>query len=138
MKELPQRIDPVTLREPPAAADAARSPVAQVQNAALASGATVAALLVIALGLWLAERKQEPTPVLWVGIIVLTGRWLPTLLFQLAALRAWGASPAVRFVNALADVLEPAVQRHGIESVVREVRRAIRKLDEEADHAEHR
>lgn len=135
MSEQPERAAPVTLREPkPSARDERPPPADAHTTSALAGGATVAALLVIALGLWLAERKQEPTPVLWVGIIVLTGRWLPSLLYQLAALRAWGANPAVRLVNALSDVLAPAVERHGVEAVVRKVRRGMRELDEEADH----
>lgn len=103
-------------------------PSSQVQRLTL--GPVTAGALVVALGLWLLERGQEPTHMIWVGVTMIAGPWLPIALHQLALARRWEALPEVKILDAFGPLLAPAVAAHGMAATLRVVRAALDELGE--------
>lgn len=101
-------------------------PSEQVQRLSLDS--VVAGLLVVLLGLWLLERGQEPTHLIWAGVAVIIGPWIPTIVYRLALLRRWSTMPEVQILDIFGPVLGPAVAAHGMAPVLEAVRGAIASL----------
>jgi hypothetical protein len=88
----------------------------------------VAGALVVALGVWLLERGQEPTHLIWAGVVVIIGPWVPTIVYRLALLRAWRSLPEVQILDVFGPVLGPAVAAHGMAVVLEAVKGAIAAL----------
>lgn len=59
----------------------ATRPTEHVQRMSLEP--VVAGALVVGLGLWLLERGKEPTHLIWVGVSLICGPWLPLTLYQI-------------------------------------------------------
>jgi len=94
----------------------------------LSLDSVVAGGLVVALGLWLLERGQEPTHLIWVGVSLIAGPWLPMTLYRLALLRRWASLPEVQIVDAFGPLLVPAVEAHGMAATLDAVRGALADL----------
>ena len=90
----------------------------------------VAGAVVVGLGLWLLERGKEPTQLIWVGVALIAGPWLPLTLYRLALVR----SPEMRAVHALGAILAPAFERFGLPTVFGAVEQAIAQLHEGGRH----
>lgn len=90
----------------------------------------VAGAVVVGLGLWLLERGKEPTQLIWVGVALIAGPWLPLTLYRLALVR----SPEMRAVHALGAILAPAFERFGMPAVFGAVEQAIAQLHEGGRH----
>lgn len=101
-------------------------PSDQIQRLSL--GPVTAGALVVALGLWLLERGQEPTHMIWVGVAMIAGPWLPLALHHLALARRWSNLPEVQVVDAFGPLLAPAVEQHGLSAVLRVVKRALAEM----------
>lgn len=101
-------------------------PSDQIQRLSL--GPVTAGALVVALGLWLLERGQEPTHMIWVGVAMITGPWLPMTLYRLALARRWASLPEVQVVDAFGPILAPAVAQHGLPAVLGVVRHALAEM----------
>lgn len=90
----------------------------------------VAGAVVVGLGLWLLERGKEPTHLIWVGVALIAGPWLPLTLYRLALLR----SPEMRAVHAIGAILAPAFERFGMPAVLVVVEAAIAQMHQGGRH----
>lgn len=106
-------------------------PSEQIQRLSL--GPVTAGVLVVMLGLWLLERGQEPTQMIWLGVLIITLPWLPLVLHLLAAWRRYSDLPEVKILDAFGPILAPAVDAHGMPATLRAVQRALAEMGEQGD-----
>lgn len=101
-------------------------PSDQIQRLSL--GPVTAGGLVVGLGLWLLERGQEPTQLIWVGVAIITLPWLPMVLYYLAVLRRWSELPEVKLLDAFGPILAPAVAAYGLPEVLEAVKTSLAEM----------